>query len=86
MILFDVAPIPTGTGLGIGIAIVFFLVLAAVAFFAFKMLKRTVTMAIRMMVVSIILLVAVIGGVALLYVSSGSSKPERPSPASRQNR
>jgi hypothetical protein len=75
MILFDVAPLSTGVGLGI--AVVFFLVFAAVAFIAFKMLKKTVKMAVRMIIVAIILLIAIVGGISLLYfnTSNGGAKP-----------
>jgi hypothetical protein len=77
MILFDLAPVPSG--LGLGFAAVFFLVFVAVAFIAFKMLKKTVKMAVRMIIVAIILLVAIIGGTALLFFSTyggnGGAKP-----------
>lgn len=73
--LFDLAPVAGGIGAIAGIG--FFLVLAAVAFVAFKMLKRTVKMAVRMTIVIAILVVALIGSIALLYYSSGGggSKP-----------
>lgn len=76
MILFDVSPL--AGGVGIGIAVVFFLICAVVAFIAFTLLKRTVKMAVRMVIVAIILLVAVIGGIAFIFISSGSSRSERP--------
>jgi hypothetical protein len=75
MILFDISPIPAGVG--VGLAAVFFLVFAVVAFVAFKMLKRTVKMAVRMTIAAIILVIALIGGVSLLYfgAGTGSGKP-----------
>jgi hypothetical protein len=78
MILFDISPISGGAGIGIGLAVIFFLICAAAAFIAFKMLKRTVKMAIRMAIVSIILLVAIIGGVSLLYFGSSSGGSKTP--------
>ena len=74
MILFDIPPI--GGGVGIGLAVVFFLIVAAVALIAFKILKRTVKMAFRMAIVGIILLIAVIGGIAFLAFSAYSPRPE----------
>lgn len=76
MILFDVAPL--GGGIGIGIAVVFFLICLAAAFIAFKMLKRTVKMAIRMVIVAVILFVAVIGGIALMWFGSSGSSGAKP--------
>jgi hypothetical protein len=76
-LLFDIAPL--GGGIGIFAAAAFFLVFLAVAFIAFKMLKRTVKMAFRIAVVAIILAIAVAGSVALWALGSGSS--ERPRPA-----
>lgn len=78
MILIDLAPDPTGVGIGLGLAAFFFLICGVVAFIAFKMLKRTVKMAVRMTIVAVILLVALIGGVALIWFTSGSgSAPTR---------
>jgi dolichyl-phosphate-mannose--protein O-mannosyl transferase len=84
MTLFDVAPIAASSPVGIGVAIVFFLVFAVIAFIAFKMIKRTVKMAIRMVIVGIILLIAIIGSIALLLFTNQSSSGDkgRP-PASR---
>lgn len=76
MMLFDISPL--SGGVGIGLAVFFFLICAVIAFIAFKMLKKTVKMAVRMVIVAIILLVAVIGGTALLFIGSGSSGPKGP--------
>lgn len=57
--MFDVSPVAGGIGAVVGIG--FFLILAAVAFIVFKMLKRTVKMAVRMAIVGVILVVAVVG-------------------------
>ena len=76
MILFDIAPL--GGGIGIGLAVFFFLICAVSAFVAFKMLKRTVKMAVRMVIVAIILLVAVVGTTAFLIMGSGSGGGAKP--------
>ena len=82
MILFDIAPL--GGGLGIGLAVFFFLACLAVSFIVFKMLKRTVKMAIRMVIVAVILFVALIGTVAFLTLgSSGSSSVKQPAKKTR---
>ena len=77
MILFDISPL--AGGIGAGLAVAFFLLFALFAFITFRMLRKTVKMAVRMAIVAIFLLVAVIGGIALLLFSSGgTSKPARP--------
>lgn len=84
-LLFDVAPIGGGIGAIIGIA--FFLILAAVAFIAYKMLKKTVKMAVRMTVVVAILAIAFVGSIALLWFSStGGKRTERPAPTTQKPR
>lgn len=70
MVLFDMAPL--GGGIGIGLAVFFFLICLVAAFVAYKMLRRTVKMAIRIAIVAVILIVAVIGGTAFLVLSYGS--------------
>lgn len=76
MLLFDVAPVPGG--LGIFAAVAFFFVFAAVAFIAYKMLRRTVKMAFRMTVVAVILAIAVAGSIALWAFSSRPAERPRP--------
>lgn len=66
--------------------IVFFLVLAAVAFFAYKMMKKTVKMAVRMTIVVAILLIALVGSVAfLMFAGTGKTTQTKPAPT-RTNR
>lgn len=75
MTLFlDVSPL--GGGIGIFAAAAFFLVFLAAAFIAFKLLKRTVKMAFRLVIVAVILAVAVAGSVALW--AFGTAKSPRP--------
>ena len=75
-IFLDVAPV--AGGIGIFAAVAFFLIFLAVAFIAYRMLKKTVKMAVRIVIVAVILVVAVAGSVALWALSGGS--PERPRP------
>ncbi len=76
-LLLDVAPV--AGGIGAFIAVAFFLAFAAVAFITFRMLRRTVKMAVRVAVVGVIMLIAAAGSVALWAVTKGS-KAERPRP------
>ena len=46
-------------------AILFFLVMLAIAYIAFRVLKKTIQMAIRALIVLLILVIAMVGGVAL---------------------
>ena len=64
--------------------VVFFLIFAAVAFIAYKMLKKTVKMAVRMTIVVAILLIALAGSVALLLFSSGGKPASRPTPTNQR--
>ena len=65
---------------GLAAGAVFFLIFVAVAYIAFRLLKRTVKMAVRMAVVAIILVVAVVGGISFLWFGSGASNPARSTP------
>lgn len=58
---------------GIVAALVFFLVFAGVAYVAFRVLRKTVKMAFRMMIVAIILAIAVAGSISFWWL--GQSKP-----------
>ncbi|MEP7148108.1 MAG: hypothetical protein ABI857_04430 [Acidobacteriota bacterium] len=74
---------PSGEMVGGIVAVSFFLVLAGVALVAFKALKKTVKMAIRMLIVAMILVIAVVGSISLWYFSSDASPKLRP-PANRR--
>jgi biotin transporter BioY len=76
MLLVDLVPF-------FGIA--FFLVVAVVAFIAYKMLKKTVKMAVRMTIVVAILLIALIGSIALLMFAGKKETSPKPAPT-RSNR
>jgi hypothetical protein len=80
LFLMDVAPVAAGVGIFAGAA--FFLVLAAVAFVAFRLLKKTAKLALRMTIAVLILLIAAIGSALIWWGSASVSRPARP-PASR---
>lgn len=78
--MLDIAP--SGGVIGAIVAVSFFLILAGAAYIAFKALKKTVKMAIRMVIVAIILIIAVVGSVSLWYFSSDTTPRLKP-PANR---
>jgi hypothetical protein len=69
--LLDANPLAGGIGIFVGVA--FFLICLAVAFIAFKLLKRTLKMAFRVAIVAIIIAIAVAGSAFFLLL--GSSRP-----------
>ncbi len=79
--LFDMAPI--GGLIGAAAGVVFFLIAAAVALFAFFFLRKSVKMAVRLVVVGVILIVAIAGGISLMYLGYLSSERPRPGPPPR---
>lgn len=80
--LYIWAGIGTGTAVGILAGVAFFIVLAVVAFVAFRMLKRTAKLALRLTIAGLILLIACAGTLLIWWGSASVSKPTRP-PASR---
>ena len=86
-LLLDAVPV---AGLaGVAAAVMFFLVFIAVAIAAFLILRKSVKMAIRMVIVGLILVIAIVGGIAFLWLgvwgSSGGHRPGPP-PPTRTNR
>ena len=81
MNFLDIAP--SGGMIGAVVAISFFLIFAGTAYIAFKALKKTAKMAVRMIVVVIILAIAVVGSTALWYFSSDGTPKLKP-PANRR--
>lgn len=72
---------------GIILAIAVVLIIAASAFFSFVMLRKTVKMAIRMMILGIILLIAIVGSVSFYWFSSRSGDDSaKPRPANSRSR
>ncbi len=83
-LLFDVAPVG---GIGVFLGIAFFFIFAVIAFVAYKMLRKTVKMAVRMAVVIAILAIALIGSIAFLWFGSGGgTRPVRPIPTTQKQR
>lgn len=74
MILLDANPLAGGIGIFAGVA--FFLIFVAIAFIAFKLLRRTLKMAFRLVIVAIIVAVAIAGSAFFLML--GTAKPVRP--------
>jgi hypothetical protein len=74
---------PTGGTFGLIVATAFFIVLAGAAYVAFKALRKTAKMAVRLMVVVVILAVAVVGSVSLWYFSSNAPPKLKP-PANKR--
>ena len=81
MMLLDIAP--SGGMVGAAVAGAFFLLLAATAYIAFKALKKTAKMAVRMIVVVLILIIAVAGSLSLWWFSSDATPKLKP-PANRR--
>lgn len=75
MFLLDIAPLG-GAGVFVGIAVLF--IAAASAAFAFVMLKKTIKMAVRLLIVGLILVIAVCGSIALWLFLQSSPSPNRP--------
>ena len=79
MFLFDVAIDPiSASPIGLAVAVAFFLVCIAIAFFVYKMVKRTVKMAFRMVIVAFILLIAIVGSISLWWFFAKNATSERP--------
>ena len=76
--LLDIAP-EIGTA-GIAAVVGFFLVFAAAAYIAFRVMKRTVRMALRMAIVAVILLVALAGSIYIYWSRTSSTSHPKPSP------
>lgn len=74
--LFDVG-VPGGGAAIASVGVAFILVLVGVAFLAYRMLRKTMKWAFRMAIVGVILMVALIGGGIMIWLSMnvGSAKP-----------
>lgn len=77
MFLFDLLPVSTGAALTVA---AFFLVVMAVGIGAIMVLRKTIKMAMRMIIVAVIILIAVVGSVALWqFIKPVSRSINRPS-------
>ena len=79
VLFFDASPVAGGIGVIAGVAFLF--VCLAVAFIAYKMLKKSVKMAFRLAIVAIIVVIAIAGCISFFWLGSGkTTRPERPRP------
>lgn len=79
-ILFDIGP--PGGAIGLAAAAGFLLIAMAVAYVVFRMLRKSVKMALRLAIVMVILVVAFVGTMAFIYMGSGGSGSKgRPAPS-----
>lgn len=83
--LFQPELAPSGAAISLIVAISFFLVFLAVAFVAYKALKRTVKFAVRMAITGLLILIAIAGSFTLWYFSSGAEPKLKP-PAEKRSR
>lgn len=72
--------------LGIVAGVAFFLIFAAVAYIAFRMMRKTVKWAVRITILLAVLLVAVAGSIAIYWKSNSSRKSAQPKPTPTRNR
>ena len=75
-LFFDAAPL--GGGIGVIAGVVFLLICLAAAYIAFRLLKKSVKMAFRLVIVGVIILIAIAGSVSFWWLGTGSSP--RPGP------
>jgi len=78
VLLFDIAPELGAVGLAAVIG--FFLIFAAVAYVAFRLLRKTVKMAFRLAVVAVILLIALVGSLFIYWNQTKYTPRPRPQP------
>lgn len=79
MIFLDVSPEPGGVGTFAAVA--FLLIFLGLAFVVFKLLKKSVKMAFRMVIVAVMVAIAIAGSVFFLVLGSrsgGGGRPVRP--------
>ena len=65
---------------GIIAAVIFFIVFIGAAMLVFSMIKRTVKLAFRLLIVGVLLLIAVVGATSLWWFA-GAPKPNTDKPA-----
>jgi hypothetical protein len=78
MFLFDVAA-PSGGAIAAGTGIVLLVAIAAVAYIAFRILRKTMKMAFRMALLAAVL-IALLGGSIGLWWFGSSTPATRPAP------
>lgn len=70
---------------GVVAAVVFFILMIGVAMVVFSMIRRTVKLAFRLLIVGVLLLIAIAGASSLWWFSGANSAKTRPA-NSRQTR
>lgn len=69
-------------GIGLIAAVIFLIVFIGLAMIVFTMIRRTVKLALRLLIVGVLLLIAFAGATSLWWFS-GSTNKERPAPVRR---
>jgi len=77
-LLFDIGP--PGGSIGIAAIVGGFLVLAAIAYIIFRVLRKSVRIAFRLAIVAAILIIGLIGAMMYFTLGSGTGRPVRPAP------
>lgn len=81
----DAAPSFGAAATGLALGAVIFLVAIAVAIIAFKILKRSLKMAFRAVIIVMILIIAALASVGVfVYKIANAPKTQKPSPTQRQ--
>jgi len=75
-VLFDIGP--PGGEIGAIAGLAFFLICIAVAFIAFRLLKKTFKLALRIVVVFVILAIGLVGTMVWFFIGSSGRGPARP--------
>jgi hypothetical protein len=71
--------------IGVLLAVAFGFIVLAAAFFSFVMLRKTLKMAMRLVIVAVLSLVALVGGISFWWFSSGGDAA-KPRPANSRPR
>lgn len=84
LLFFDMAP--SGGVIGAVFGVGFFLLLAGVAFVAYKSLKKTLKWGVRIAIAAVILIIALAGSITLWWYGSsgGTQRPRPPAPTRPQ--
>lgn len=71
--------------IGVLLAVAFGLIVLTGAFFSFVMLRKTLKMALRLVIVAVLALIALVGSASFLWFSSGD-ETAKPRPANSRSR
>ena len=78
-LMLDVGP--PGGAVGAVAGVFFFLICIAVAFIAFRVLRKTLKMALRLVIVFVIIAIGLFGTAAWYFMGSGGHGPQKPGPS-----